>query len=82
MKKTILAALALMLTACASNDNAEIAKNDDGYRCEKIYTLASKIPKKVCTNSAQRKHMEEKSKEALRERRNNPLTQSASSGTF
>ncbi|WP_281561482.1 hypothetical protein [Thalassomonas sp. RHCl1] len=82
MKKTILAALALMLTACASNDNEQLAKNDDGYRCEKVYTLASKIPKKVCTNSAQRKKMEEDSKQALRERRNGPLTQAATPTKF
>lgn len=76
------AVLALILTACASNDNGEIAKNDDGYRCEKVYTLASKIPKKVCTNSAQRKKMEEDSKDALRERRNTPLTQAARPQNF
>ena len=68
MKKNIISFLALVLVAgCASNGSGDnTAKNDAGYRCERVKSISSHIPKKVCNNRAQRKEIEERSKEGLR----------------
>ncbi|WDE05926.1 hypothetical protein SG34_003065 [Thalassomonas viridans] len=68
MKKIILSVFALVLTGCASNgSDGNTAKNDDGYRCEKVYTISSNIPKKICNTRAQREEIEKQSKEGLRD---------------
>ena len=63
-----------VITGCAStNDKTDIAKEGDGYRCEKVYVTGSSVPKKRCTTRAQRKEFERRAKELLREHRANTI---------
>ena len=69
MKNIILGASIILLAGCART-GSETAKNDDGYKCEKVYSISSNIPKRVCNNRAQREEIKEKSKEELRKIQN------------
>jgi len=71
MKKLLLMMFAFVLVGCASNGNDEtqLAKKDIGYECEKVRVTGKLVPKTICTNTAQRKKMEEEGKEGLKSRR-------------
>jgi hypothetical protein len=75
MKISFIAILLLALSGCANTGTSEqLAKNDTtesekGYQCEKVYVLGSTIPKKLCSNAAERKALERKSKAEARNTR-------------
>lgn len=56
--------LAFIITGCASTGE-KTANNDDGYRCEKVYSTGSRIPKKYCSTKKQRDELEKQSKELI-----------------
>lgn len=66
MKKTIVILFsALILSGCNTTDNEKLA-NNDGYKCEKIKTLGTSIPKRFCSTKKQRAELKERGQETLR----------------
>ncbi|MBE0369111.1 hypothetical protein [Pseudoalteromonas aurantia] len=66
MRNCILPSLLIaLLSGCQTND-ALVAKNDDGYRCEQVKSIGSSIPQKRCSTRAERELIKADSKESLR----------------
>ncbi|RJE75603.1 hypothetical protein BGP78_02460 [Pseudoalteromonas sp. MSK9-3] len=66
MKKIIITLFsAVILSGCNMTDNEQLA-NNDGYKCEKIKTLGTSIPKRFCSTKKQRDELKERGQDTLR----------------
>lgn len=66
MKYLMIITASLALAACSSTEENNLAADEVGYECEKVYATGSAIPKKMCTTRAQR----EKRKQDLEDFKN------------
>lgn len=70
MKSAAISLLILIVSGCSSTESDEqLAKTDNGLRCERVQVLGSSIPQKVCTTSAQRENAKKIAKEKTRKLR-------------
>jgi len=61
--KSLVFAVALAVTGCASTSVETAQVEGNGYKCERVIAAGSYIPRKLCSTAAQRKEKERLAKE-------------------